>query len=150
MKNPNQELYQTAATVFEEVGFLFIATEPENGKAGHFEAAISVGFSGAAEGRLVLAAYGSILASLSANMLGEDDPPSPKQQEDALGEVTNIICGNVLPKIFNKNDTFRLCAPQTIPSDEFSTCFSKDCLAKAEVPLEEGVVRLALLAESKR
>ncbi|MDH7600550.1 MAG: chemotaxis protein CheX [Armatimonadota bacterium] len=152
MTDANQELHQIATTVFEEVGFLFPTAEPQPSESREdpLQAAISVSFSGAADGRLVLAAFGSLLPTLASNMLGEDEPPSHKQQEDALGEIANIICGNVLPKVLGKSNVFRLQAPQLIGADGLSARPGEECLAKAEVYLEEGFARLALFAGAKQ
>jgi len=36
---------------------------------------------------------------LTANVLGEEGTPDESMQRDALGELANIVCGNVLPAI---------------------------------------------------
>lgn len=144
MKDSNAELYQTAATVFEEVGFMFLAAEKDSNEEPPMEAAVSVDFSGTPSGTLVIAAYGKILPTLAANMLGEDEPPSAEQQQDALKEAANIVCGNVLPRIYGKANVFRLQAPKVINKEEASEYLDRDSFAKATLCLEEGLVKLVL------
>lgn len=41
-----------------------------------------------------------------------DRDPSERQLEDALGEVANVICGNLLPAIAGSTEIFRLDPPR--------------------------------------
>ena len=78
--------------------------------------AVSVGFRGPARGRLVLRVSDDVRAALAANMLGVADP-APALQVDALGEVANVICGNLLPALAGSAAVFRLAAPMPLPAD---------------------------------
>jgi hypothetical protein len=71
-----------------------------------------VAFHGPVEGRLVLSISGNVLPSMVANMLGEEGAPGPEVMEDALGELANVICGNVLPGIAGGQETFHLDPPR--------------------------------------
>ena len=53
---------------------------------------------------------------IAANMLGEEDAPSKTLQYDALGEIANVICGNMLPGIAGSNDVFHVSAPKMAES----------------------------------
>ena len=64
-----------------------------------WEATVSVGYRGTWQGRVVIRIYGEVLPALTANMLGEEGMPGVQLQRDALGEVANVICGNLLPAI---------------------------------------------------
>ncbi len=94
-----KQLSEAAILTFEQLGFMFPLPERRNSFRSEFTAAARVRFSGAFGGTVAVAAYGGLLPALAANMLGEDDPPSAIQQRDALGEVTNVICGNLLPRM---------------------------------------------------
>ena len=141
----NAELYRTAASTFEEVGFIFLLPEmdDEHREAG-LEAAVSVEFVGPTSGRLVLAAHGGLLPVLAANMLGEDEPPSVSHQHDALGEIANVICGNLLPRIAGKTSVFRITAPRAMDTEELASCMREPSAAEVQLPLEEGRADLAL------
>lgn len=71
-----------------------------------------VAFEGPLHGSLALVLHGDLLPSLAANMLGTDDVPAESLQQDALGELANVICGNVLPRIGGPAATFRLARPR--------------------------------------
>ena len=141
----NAELYKTAASTFEEVGFIFLLPEmnDEQREAG-LEAAVSVEFDGPSSGRLVLAAHGGLLPALAANMLGENEPPSMDQQHDALGEIANVVCGNLLPRIAGKASVFQITAPKAMDTEELASCMREACAAEVQLPLEEGRADLAL------
>jgi hypothetical protein len=143
--DPNAELYRTAASTFEEVGFIFLQPEMnDEHRSAELEAAIAVDFDGPSSGRLVLAARGGLLPTLAGNMLGEDGPTSVGQQHDALGEIANVVCGNVLPRVAGKASVFRIAAPRTMNAEELESCMRETCVAEVQLPLEEGRADLAL------
>lgn len=110
-----QHLSDAAILTFEQLGFMIPLPEAgSSGDSADFSAAARVRFSGPFHGSVTVAAYGELLPMLAANMLGEDEPPSAVQQRDALGEVTNVICGNLLPMMAGTEAVFRLGAPEAI------------------------------------
>lgn len=103
-------LYRKAALIFEEMGFLLPRAETsEIGE--HDGCNASVSFHGPFSGRLVVSLSSAILAMLSANMLGVPGPVNASYQQDALGEIANVICGNLLPEISDRKAVFHLDAP---------------------------------------
>ena len=90
----NQALHQATVNAFEELAFVFPMPELEP-PADSPSTAATVDFEG---GRLVLTVSDDLLPAIAANMLG-DQEPSREDQLDALREVANVICGNVLPAI---------------------------------------------------
>ncbi len=107
-------LLQAAVLTFEEVCFLcpeiehVIAPSPDTR-----EVAATIRFCGAFCGGVCLRLSAGLLPVVTANMLGEPEAPAD-QQYDALGEITNIICGNVLPQIVPPHEVFQLAPPQII------------------------------------
>ena len=141
----NAALYKTAASTFEEVGFLFLLPEmDEEHREAQLEAAVSVEFDGPSTGRLVLSAHGGLLPVLTANMLGEDGPAPVDQQQDALGEIANVVCGNVLPMIAGRTSVFRIAVPRALDAEELARCMREESAAQVQLPLEEGRADLAL------
>ncbi|MEI6914828.1 MAG: chemotaxis protein CheX [Armatimonadota bacterium] len=139
------ELYQTAVSTFEEVGFIFLLPEMDDELLqARLEAAVSIDFDGPSCGKLVLAVHGGLMPVLAANMLGVDEPPSVDQQRDALGEIANVVCGNVLPKMAGKTSVFRITAPRAMDGEELADCMREGCAAEVQLPLEEGRADLAL------
>jgi len=122
MKNQlRTKIYNAAVLTFEEMGFMFPVTENEaEPPAGAPEATVCVQFNGPFSGGLVIKAYGGLLAALAANMLGESDTPSEQQQLDALGEVANVICGNLLPSVAGTTEVFDLGTPSRAAEIEFA------------------------------
>lgn len=141
----NTALYKTAASTFEEVGFLFLLPGmDEHHREAQLEASVSVEFDGPSRGRLVLSAHGGMLPVLTANMLGVDSPASVEQQHDALGEIANVVCGNVLPMIAGRISVFRIAAPRAMNAEELARCMREESAAQVQLPLEEGRADLAL------
>ena len=137
-------LFQAAALTFEELGFLFPSEnlEPEQQSAA-LDAAVGIDFRGPFSGRLVLRLYGDILPMIAANMLGENEPPSPALQQDVLGELGNVVCGNALPLIAGRTEVFQLSAPCPL-SD---TGEGEVASAQAQIGLEQGRADIALFIE---
>ena len=59
----------------------------------------TVAFTGSHHGAFAIAFPARLLPVLAVNVLGEEDAPDDETQRDALGELANIICGNVLPAL---------------------------------------------------
>ncbi|MBN2171605.1 MAG: chemotaxis protein CheX [Candidatus Krumholzibacteriota bacterium] len=107
------QLFRTAVLTFEELGFLLPSEEIDARQAAAALAAVvHLDFTGPFAGTLELRFYGDLLPELAANMLGEEEPPPFQEQLDALGEVTNVICGNLLPAIAGREQVFDLCEPR--------------------------------------
>src|SRR5512136_311977 len=78
------------------------------------EVAATVRFRGPINGGLTVLLCGQLLSAIAANMLGEESSPSVEQQHDALREVANVICGNMLPLIAGTKPVFNVDLPQVI------------------------------------
>ena len=83
----------------------------------------SISFKGPVNGRLILAVSPEILLPLATSMLGLDfgDEVSEDGKNDALLEVLNMMCGNVLTGIHGSKPVFDLCPPELIPCEEAQT-----------------------------
>jgi hypothetical protein len=116
-KKLETELYKAATLTFEELGFLLPTPEiDEQQLNAQVEAAVSVDFDGPFSGKLLVRVCGGLLPMIAANMLGEDDVPSKSLQYDALGEIANVICGNMLPGIAGSKDVFHVSSPRMAES----------------------------------
>ena len=110
-------LAAAAIETFESLAYFFAEQAPADEVPGDgVDGVVGVGFRGPSSGGVVLQLSGGTLEPLTANMLGVDDPPSAAQQADALGEVVNIICGNVLPRVAGSTAVFALGVPTRYPS----------------------------------
>ena len=132
------ELYKAATLTFEELGFLLPTPEiNEQQLNAQAEAAVSVDFEGPFSGKLLLRVYGGLLPIIAANMLGQEDAPSETLQRDALGEIVNVICGNMLPGIAGSKDVFHVSSPRAAESTDLPPV--------AEVQVGLGLGRADLL-----
>lgn len=105
-------LFRVSTEVLEKLAFMFSFPEEDPEEiAPETQVVASVDFSGPVNGRLVLGVSTNILPELSSNMLGIDDEPTAEEQFDALKELLNVICGNLLPVIAGKKIVFNVEAP---------------------------------------
>ena len=81
-----------------------------------------------------------MLPGLAANMLGVDEAPGSAEQADALGELANVLCGNLLPAIAGEQHVFILEAPGP-GRDEGSP------VATTSLTFDSGAVRASLYRE---
>jgi hypothetical protein len=105
-------LAEVGTRTLEELCFFYamplLSDEQREARA---EAAMCVRFRGPMSGQLVVRLAGGVLSLLATNMLG-DAEGSPSMQRDALGEVANVMCGNLLPIIGSPADVYVLEAAQ--------------------------------------
>jgi len=107
------ELYKAAILAFEGLGFLLPTPEiDEQQLNARVDAAVSVDFEGPFSGKLLLRVCGGLLPTIAANMLGEEKAPSETLQHDALGEIANVICGNMLPAVGSSKHVFHVSSPK--------------------------------------
>jgi hypothetical protein len=107
-----EPLYAATAATFEALGYMFVEPAEASSGAPDTDGIATVEFHGPFSGRVAVRLAGGVLPAMSANMLGLDGPPPPDVQRDALGELANVICGNVLPLVAGVEPTFRLAAPR--------------------------------------
>ncbi len=137
-KKLERELYKAATLTFEGLGFLLPTSEiSEQQLNAQVEAAVSVEFEGPFSGKLLVRVCGGLLPIIAANMLGEENVQSKNLQYDALGEIVNVICGNMLPGIAGSKDVFHVSPPKMAES--------MDLPPVAEVQVGLGLGRADLL-----
>jgi len=102
-------LSSAATSTFEELGFLLAL--PVDGDARPLAHGARVDFRGPRTGCLELRVSATLLPVVAANMLGSVDVPSFALQLDALGELANVITGNVVPALDGPRAVYRLDAP---------------------------------------
>jgi chemotaxis protein CheY-P-specific phosphatase CheC len=139
IKKIEAELYKSAALTFENLGFLLPTPEiNEQQWNAPAEATVLVEFEGPFCGRMLLKIYGGLLPTLAANMLGEEETPSKSQQDDALGEIANVICGHMLPGIAGSEGIFHVSPPRVVETTDLHP------VAEVQVGLGQGRADLLL------
>ena len=115
------QLLTAATSTFESLALLFADVPASDAqRAAPLTHAVRVRFTGPFGGALDVAVSDDVAVALAANMLGH--PPDAvaadaRLRQDALGEVGNVVCGNVLPLVGGREAVFHLAAPAPLPPD---------------------------------
>ena len=107
-----RSLSRALTSTFEELALICPDTNLSDAQCeAVVDVAVTVSFNGPLSGRLVLRASSEILPGIAENMLGADAEYPAAIQRDALGELANVICGNLLPMMGGAEAVFVLSAP---------------------------------------
>lgn len=141
-----KSLFQATTSTFEDLGFLLPEQQlTEEQEAADLGSAVRIRFEGPFDGCVYVALTGSVLESLTMNMLGDMDRPSESVLQDALGEVANVICGNALPMIAGTREIFHLSAPA---SEGAASCPDGNLVETIVLGIEEGRVEVSLYTDA--
>jgi len=140
-------LSDVVVDTLEKLAFLFAA--PLEGPAPEETrelATVRVRFSGPICGGMQLSLSRPVLAELAGNMLGADDASalSPDEQHDALRELVNVICGNLLPLIGGNNAEFHIQTPFIPAGDASGAGEFGPTNAASNLSVESGICLVAL------
>lgn len=138
-------LAEVAAATLERLAFLFAAPaegEPEPAAAPMLGARLE--FRGPISGAIAIAMATPAAGELAANMLGLPDGEAPDEaaRADALKELLNVICGNLLPAVAGETAEFSLGAPELAGAEEDGPAGAPD--AACRLQLDGGLCRIAL------
>lgn len=146
MKEAWREALTRAVTeVFENLCFMIAAPKgsvPPVPPEGVPRVALVVDFRGAGHGSLRLELPESMVPTVAGAMLGEDGPLEETEQHDAVRELGNIVCGNVLPLVAGERAVFDLSPPRLIAASEGLASDAHD--VNVSVVLDEGLVFASL------
>jgi chemotaxis protein CheY-P-specific phosphatase CheC len=139
-------LCEAATLTFEEMAFMTVEPlfEAREGEL-PLVASTSVSFQGPFAGRLEIWASRDLLQALAANMLGFEGVPPLSEQFDALGEITNIICGNMLPRMAGTTEIFYLGCPKVGSEGQ-----QDGAAARLKLGLETGQVDLLIFLHDSK
>jgi len=141
-----QTLCSAAIYTFERMVFLLPDIPPdEMQRRQNVQAVATIAFSGPARGRLQVHAGEGLLPRLTANMMGMDVAPEALQL-DALGEIANVICGQVLPAL-HPVSAFEYMPPQVV-SGSCDTDQGSTPSARIELGLESSRAELLLFLDA--
>lgn len=123
----------------EELGLLLAGGElPPHRERGPLDRGAVVRFAGAVHGRLVLETTAAVAAAVTENILGGDSRFPAALERDALGELANVICGNVLPALGLADDPVALAPPRASAARDAEPLAGERLHAAAEVEIEGG------------
>ena len=104
-------------------------------------------FTGPVNGRLTLRCGEGVARSLASNLLGteQDDLQTQTSAWDALAELLNVVCGNLVTVLFDDQKPFQLSPPQinTIPEVQVTDPRASEKGETGSVP-DNMVTRLML------
>lgn len=107
----------------------------------------AVRFEGPFAGTVELTVMPEMLVPLAGNMLGleGDAPPTPAEQADALRELLNVICGNLLPELAGTEAVFHVEAPRLLGRDDRAER-ALPRVASCHMELDSGLAWVSLYA----
>lgn len=139
-------LADAASETFESLAYCFAEPGQSTDVPGDgVDGVVAVAFEGEARGGVLLQLSGGILPAMAGNMLGLDEPASPSDQRDALGEAANVICGNVLPRVAGVTAVFSLGVPRHYPSWQAALDVLGAPAAHVALDVEGGRADIALV-----
>ncbi len=142
MSSAEATLSRVASTVLSDLCF-YCADEGSGAGAGECATA-TIPFHGSWRGWFALSVERSLLGELTANLLG-DEEASEADALSALLELTNVICGNVLPELESPDVVFDLGSPALGDG-----AFPAEAQPFASAELDGGRVRLRIAREVLR
>ena len=138
------ELKRAATSAFEQLGFFLPDHDLSEEQGGApVVASCRVRFQGPVPGVMEVVTAGSFLEELAGNMLGDEDVPPRELILDALGEISNVICGNVLPSLGGRSAVFDLESPEVRMGEE-STPPAGEKVAEVILGLDEGRAEISI------
>jgi len=149
----NRTITRIATETLQKLAFLFAF--PDDGRTDEGpEPAVTgrVEFSGLFCGSMVVRIAASALPELAANMLGSADDAeiAGEAQQDAFKELTNVICGNVLPAIAGDQAEFLIGVPATLCATDAPSLIRRntaECVVR--LAFDEGFCDVHLFIEGK-
>jgi len=146
-------LYNVAEDVLEKLAFIFSFPEDERENMDYNAAmGAKVSFTGPFTGTLIMAVSLEALPELAGNMLGleDDDETTLEQQQDALKELINVVCGNLLPAISGKQSVFNVNPPEIMShNDSVVADDAPSPVAIAKMDLDDGQCDLLLFVDGQ-
>ncbi len=115
-----KQLEKVATNVLETMAFAFLDTSDGKGADSEEFKSATIQYHGPFSGIVILAISNQTLSEFSRNMLCHDDEEkvTQQQEDDALCELTNVVCGNLLSDLAGPEPVFDLDAPQILLGDE--------------------------------
>ena len=151
MSEHQETLNDVFCDVCERLAFMFgeLALDDEFPDVDSECAMASMNFTGPLKGRLTLAVPTEICPEIAANVLGldPDDELVAQSADDALRELLNVTCGNLLTALAGEEPVFDLSVPKVsqISTDTWNTLRSAP--GTAAFLVDDSPVLLNLLLE---
>jgi CheY-specific phosphatase CheX len=137
-------VYDVTASTLESLALMFLVPDDEAPQPRPpCNNRVAVPFTGPFDGTLTVAVSDGVMSELAANMLGiELRAIDASGRLDALKELANVICGNLLPAIAGTKPVFHIGAPLEQPP----ACQTGELAGAASLCAEAGAIHVALYA----
>ena len=137
--NPVKSLSRAATSTFESLAFLVPEEQPAVGATlVPLAAGATVGWRGPFGGRVTIGVTAGVLRAAAGNMVGAEAAADPAVRRDALGEIANVVTGNVLPLVAGATAVFRLDAPVVAADADFAPRDGEERRALVHLRMDEG------------
>ena len=148
-KQLDEILWNVTEETFEALAFLLPMPEPNEPFENCPAAAVSVRFHGPFDGKVIVTLPEAALGELACNMLGlDDDAVIPVDtQQDALKELANVVCGNLLPEIAGTTPVFNVDGPKLIDASAPESGEGLSPAAETRFFLDSGPASVELLTK---
>ena len=126
LSKQEQKITHQLIKIVSEVAYLFLDTLEEENRPDCSQwdcIGIELKFKGYTQGKISVWTTKECAHYIALNMLGSDDDTSVFNEEkalDALKEVVNIMCGNILTIIYGEDHIFELGLPSTVSHDQLN------------------------------
>ena len=149
MKNKqfDEDIFRAAAETVEVLALMSLVPGAESAEDSQAKRSAHVDFTGPCDGSLVISISQRLLPELAGNMLGEEDCAecTSDQQGDALKELANVICGNILPIVGGAEAIFHVGTPRLAEGQDSAGARQRGASAGgAELFLDQGILRVDL------
>lgn len=133
---------ESAREIFEELCFASVDEAFDDDAEWEIEARVD--FGGHCQGRMVLKLSNVDPAMLAETMLGDDEPITDKLALDAVGEIANVLCGHILPKVAGDTVEFDLARPVVRRVVDAASVNKDDAVHVVRVAVDDGTAELTL------
>ncbi|MBI5060042.1 chemotaxis protein CheX [candidate division KSB1 bacterium] len=140
-----QNLETVAERVFDAAAFLAAYPTADREPAPVDRVGATITFRGPRCGRLALYVERQMLDTLALNMLGEPDDEDPEARRgDALKEILNMICGNLLTVCYGEAAVFNLSPPELLDESNAPASEPDAQAVRVLLNLEETLAELTI------
>lgn len=112
-----ETLQEVLIEIFEQFAFVFVEESDDGDPPDDGPLLAEIAFSSPSHsGRLILAASRSLCLEVAQNVLGEEEQENLpwNASRNALQEMVNIACGNVLARLYGTKEKFELSVPRCL------------------------------------
>lgn len=116
-KTTSPQLRKMFSDVLSDMAFIFLSDPEEGIPLSQYTLDVHITYSGPTKGSLKLRCDGRFAAQVAANMLGVDpnDASARQARLDAVKELMNVVCGNLVTEFYGTDGLFELSIPEVSP-----------------------------------